>query len=179
MNDEIPARTLLSRIESPDDLRKLDRSVLPKLAEEIRAEIIEVVFRNGGHLGSNLGAVEITLALHRVFDFKTDRLVFDVSHQAYTHKLLTGRRARFKTLRQTGGVTGFCCREESDYDLFTAGHAGTAISAALGMACATPPIRSCAIGASSPSWATRASAAASRSKASTTPRLPAAACSSC
>ncbi|HKE01613.1 MAG TPA: 1-deoxy-D-xylulose-5-phosphate synthase [Planctomycetota bacterium] len=136
MTEERTQHPLLSRIQSPDDLRRLEREQLPALAEEIRAELLDVVLRNGGHLGSNLGAVEITLALHRVFDFRRDRLVFDVSHQVYTHKLLTGRRARFHTLRQSGGITGFCCKEESEYDLFTAGHAGTAISAALGLACA-------------------------------------------
>jgi 1-deoxy-D-xylulose-5-phosphate synthase len=117
-------------------LRRLAPAQFPQLAQEIRDEIIETVCKTGGHLGSNLGVVEITLALHRVFDFRRDRLVFDVSHQVYPHKLLTGRRARFHTIRQTGGLTGFCSREESDFDLFTAGHAGTAISAALGMACA-------------------------------------------
>ncbi len=136
MNEVQLSRPLLSRIQSPDDLRLLDASDLPALAQEIRDELIEVVFKTGGHLGSNLGVVELTIALHRVFDFRRDRLVFDVSHQVYPHKLLTGRRARFHTIRQSDGLTGFCCREESEYDLFTAGHAGTAISSALGMACA-------------------------------------------
>lgn len=127
---------LLSTIQSPGDLKRIAVEKLPNLAQELREEIIETVFKTGGHLGSNLGVVEITIALHRVFDFSFDRLVFDVSHQCYPHKLLTGRRQRFHTIRQTGGLTGFCAVHESDYDLFTAGHAGTAISAALGMACA-------------------------------------------
>jgi len=129
-------RPHLARIQSPEDLRRLPAEQLGALAQEMRDEIIEVVFKNGGHLGSNLGVVEITMALHRIFDFRRDRLVFDVSHQVYPHKLLTGRRARFHTIRQSGGLTGFCATHESEYDLFTAGHAGTAISAALGMACA-------------------------------------------
>jgi 1-deoxy-D-xylulose-5-phosphate synthase len=134
---EAPAsRPLLSGILSPADLRRIPAEKLPQLAQEMRDEIIETVFKTGGHLGSNLGVVEITIALHRVFDFKLDRLVFDVSHQVYPHKILTGRRSRFHTIRTTGGLTGFCCVQESEYDLFTAGHAGTAISAALGMACA-------------------------------------------
>ncbi|MFN0205188.1 MAG: 1-deoxy-D-xylulose-5-phosphate synthase [Planctomycetota bacterium] len=136
MNDAASSRILLSGIQSPEDVRKLSAEKLPQLAQEIRDEIIDTVFKTGGHLGSNLGVVEITIALHRVFDFRYDRLIFDVSHQVYPHKLLTGRRARFHTIRSTGGLTGFCCVQESEYDLFTSGHAGTAISAALGMACA-------------------------------------------
>ncbi|MBI3818762.1 MAG: 1-deoxy-D-xylulose-5-phosphate synthase [Planctomycetes bacterium] len=136
MPEPNPSRPLLSKIQSPEDLRKLASDKLPQLAQEMRDEIIETVFKTGGHLGSNLGVVEITIALHRVFDFRRDRLVFDVSHQVYPHKLLTGRRQRFHTIRSTGGLTGFCCTHESEYDLFTAGHAGTAISAALGLACA-------------------------------------------
>lgn len=136
MTEPITSRPLLTGIQSPADLRRLAADKLPQLAQEIRDEIIETVFKTGGHLGSNLGVVEITIALHRVFDFRYDRLIFDVSHQVYPHKLLTGRRARFHTIRTTGGLTGFCCTHESDFDLFTAGHAGTAISAALGMACA-------------------------------------------
>jgi len=127
---------LLDRIEGPEDLRRLDVPELEVLAEEIRAEIVRVVDRNGGHLGSNLGVVELTLALHRTFDFRKDRLVWDVSHQTYAHKLVTGRRGRFEGLRQFGGLSGFTCRLESPYDLFDIGHAGTAVSTALGLAVA-------------------------------------------
>ncbi|MGI5869824.1 MAG: 1-deoxy-D-xylulose-5-phosphate synthase [Kiritimatiellia bacterium] len=126
--------SLLEKISSPADLRRLDPDELPGLAEEIRALIIETVSRNGGHLASNLGAVELTIALLRVFDPPEDKLLFDVSHQAYTYKLLTGRRADFATLRQTDGISGFLKRSESPYDVFGAGHGGTAISAGLGFA---------------------------------------------
>ena len=133
---EASSRPLLSGIQSPEDVRKLAPAQLPAIGAGDPRRDHRHRFPHGGHLGSNLGVVEITLALHRVFDFRRDRLVFDVSHQVYPHQLITGRRARFHTIRQTGGLTGFCCKEESDFDLFTAGHAGTAISAALGMACA-------------------------------------------
>lgn len=126
---------LLSNINSPADLRELTPAELPRLAEEIRRVIVEVVSRNHGHLASNLGAVELTLALHYCFDFSKDRLIWDVGHQCYTHKLLTGRRASFHTLRRHGGVSGFPDRKESPSDPFTTGHAGTAISSALGLAC--------------------------------------------
>jgi 1-deoxy-D-xylulose-5-phosphate synthase len=125
---------LLDQIDSPDDLRALDREDLPTLAEEIREEIISVVSRQGGHLASNLGVVELTIALYRVFDPTKDSLVWDVGHQCYAHKLLTGRREGFGTLRQLGGVSGFPRREESPYDVFGTGHAGTSISSALGIA---------------------------------------------
>jgi len=126
---------LLPKINSPEDLRRLQIVELPRLADEIRREIIAVVSRNHGHLASNLGAVELALALHYCFDFLKDRLVWDVGHQCYTHKLLTGRRERFHTLRQHDGLSGFPDRTESPYDPFTTGHAGTAISSALGLAC--------------------------------------------
>lgn len=125
----------LARINSPDDLKKFLQEELPALAEEIRQEIINVVFRNGGHLGSNLGVVELTLALHYVFDVHKDIFVWDVSDQTYTHKILTGRKEQFHTLRQYGGLSGFSNKEESPYDHFTFGHAGTAISTALGIVC--------------------------------------------
>ncbi len=125
---------ILNQINSLDDLRRLDAAKLPELAEEIRQIIIETVSRNGGHLASNLGVVEMTLALLRVFDPPQDKLLFDVSHQAYAYKLLTGRREDFATLRKTNGISGFMKRCESDYDTFGAGHAGTAISAGLGFA---------------------------------------------
>jgi 1-deoxy-D-xylulose-5-phosphate synthase len=124
---------LLARIGSPQDLKALPREALPVLAEEVRNYLLEKVQTTGGHLGSNLGTVELTIALHRVFDFLRDRLVWDVGHQCYTHKLLTGRRDRFETLRQEGGLSGFQCKQESPYDLFTTGHAGTSLSLALGL----------------------------------------------
>ena len=128
--------TILESINEPAELRGLSVGQLRQLAQEIRDEISRVVARNGGHLASNLGAVELTIALHRCFDFRTDALVWDVGHQAYAHKLLTGRRAAFDTLRQQGGLSGFPNKHESPYDLFTTGHAGTSISSALGLVCA-------------------------------------------
>ncbi len=127
---------LLERIDSPRDLKKLSPDELTALAEEIREEIIRVVSRSGGHLAPSLGVVELTLALHRVFDTSRDRIIWDVGHQSYAHKLLTGRRDRFETLRQYGGIAGFPRREESPHDAFNTGHSSTSISAALGMACA-------------------------------------------
>ncbi|MBE5772896.1 MAG: 1-deoxy-D-xylulose-5-phosphate synthase [Clostridiales bacterium] len=125
---------MLEKIKSPSDLKKLNIKQLKQLAEEIRREIIDSVSENGGHLASNLGVVELTLAIHYVFDTPEDKLVMDVGHQAYAHKLLTGRYESFKKLRTRGGTSGFPQMEESEYDAFTAGHASTAISAALGMA---------------------------------------------
>lgn len=133
-NGTIRMTKLLPTIKSPADLRKLDHGQLPLLAEEIRSRIIDVVGKNGGHLASNLGVVELTMALHYVFDFKYDRLLWDVGHQAYVHKLLTGRNERFDTLRKAGGISGFPNIDESEYDLFNVGHAGTAIPTAVGMA---------------------------------------------
>ena len=127
---------LLDRINSPSDLKKLRRSELKQLASEIRHELVYTVMTNGGHLASNLGVVELTIALHRVFDSPRDKIIWDVGHQAYTHKLLTGRRERFASLRQYGGLSGFASRCESEHDPFGAGHASTSISAALGMAIA-------------------------------------------
>ncbi len=127
---------LLATIDSPEDLRKIPIERYPELAQELRDEIIRVVTANGGHLGGNLGVVELTLALHTVFDFPNDQLVFDVSHQAYVHKLVTGRRGRFPTLRQYQGLSGYCNKEESRYDTFTFAHAGTGISTALGLVAA-------------------------------------------
>lgn len=125
---------LLSRIHSPDDLKRLTPEDLPKVAVEMREFLIRSVSRTGGHLGASLGTVELTLALHYVFDTPRDRLVWDTGHQAYGHKILTGRRERFSTLRQAGGLCGFPKRSESEYDTFAVGHAGTALSAAFGMA---------------------------------------------
>jgi len=128
---------LLDQVRSPDDVKGLSAEQLPQLAQEIREELIQVTARNGGHVGPNLGVVELTIALHRVFSTPKDRFIFDVSHQGYVHKLLTGRQGTFfGKIRQSGGASGFLCREESPHDSFGAGHAGTALSAALGMASA-------------------------------------------
>jgi 1-deoxy-D-xylulose-5-phosphate synthase len=127
---------LLDIINSPADLKKLPPEKLEKLAAELRQEIITTVTDNGGHLASNLGVVELTIAIHRIFDSPKDKIIWDVGHQSYPHKLLTGRRKEFKTLRQYGGLSGFTTREESKHDPFGAGHASTSISAALGMATA-------------------------------------------
>ena len=127
---------LLSGIDSPSQLRRLEQKQLPELAEEIRRFLIEVTSRTGGHLAPGLGTVELTLALHYVFDTPGDRLVWDIGHQAYPHKLITGRRDSFDTIRQHKGLSGFLKRSESEFDTFGAGHAGTSISAALGMAVA-------------------------------------------
>ncbi len=125
---------ILDTIFSPDDLKALPAEQLDALAEEIRAYLIREVTAHGGHLASNLGVVELTLALHRVFSTPHDHIIFDVGHQCYVHKLLTGRRDRFPTLRQGGGLSGFTCRAESEHDCFGAGHASTSVSAALGFA---------------------------------------------
>ena len=127
---------ILDNIDSPDDLKGLSLAALEKLAAEIRQEIISTVTTTGGHLASNLGVVELTIALHRVFKSPKDKIIWDVSHQSYVHKLLTGRRQEFGTLRQYGGISGFTSRSESEHDPFGAGHASTSISAALGMAVA-------------------------------------------
>ena len=124
---------LLDTIDSPADLRKLDRRQLPQLAQEIRDTIIDTVSKIGGHFGGNLGIVELTLALHYIFDTPRDQIVFDTGHQSYPHKLITGRRDTFNTIRQHNGISGFCKREESEYDVFNAGYASTSISAALGI----------------------------------------------
>jgi 1-deoxy-D-xylulose-5-phosphate synthase len=131
-----PATPHLDRIASPADLRALSESDLAKVAEELRAETISAVSVTGGHLGAGLGVVELTVALHYIFDTPRDRIVWDVGHQAYPHKILTGRRARIRTLRQGGGLSGFTKRSESEYDAFGAAHSSTSISASLGMAVA-------------------------------------------
>ncbi|MBS1258889.1 MAG: 1-deoxy-D-xylulose-5-phosphate synthase [Candidatus Scalindua arabica] len=130
------SQRILEKIDSPKDLQQLDAEDLAVLAQEIREEIIDVVSKNPGHLSSNLGVVELTIALHCTFDFLNDKLVWDVGHQTYVHKLLTGRRKVFPTLRQYKGLSGFPDIKESEYDPFTCGHSGHAISAALGIACA-------------------------------------------
>ena len=126
--------SLLEGINSPADVRRLSRDELRTLAQDVRDRLIDVCSRTGGHIGAGLGVVELTIALHAIFDTPTDQLVWDVGHQAYPHKLLTGRNDRMETLRQEGGLSGFLKRTESEYDTFGAGHAATAISAALGMA---------------------------------------------
>ena len=131
-----PSTPLLDQIDSPADLRLLRESDLPQLADELRAETISAVSVTGGHLGAGLGVVELTVALHYVFDTPTDRIVWDVGHQAYPHKILTGRRDRIRTLRQGGGLSGFTKRSESEYDPFGAAHSSTSVSASLGMAVA-------------------------------------------
>ena len=138
MNDSQPLKPrLLDSVRAPADVRALPPALLPQLASEIREELIKVTSTNGGHIGPNLGVVELTIALHRIFDTPTDQIVFDVGHQGYVHKLLTGRNGEFfRQLRQTSGASGFLYRSESNHDAFGAGHAGTALSAALGMATA-------------------------------------------
>ena len=127
---------ILDKVNSAQDLRALPKEELVELASEVRSEIIGVVSQTGGHLASSLGVVDLTIALHYAFDTPTDRIVWDVGHQAYAHKILTGRREQFATLRQFGGISGFPKREESPCDHFDVGHASTSISAALGMVAA-------------------------------------------
>src|SRR5437870_1216514 len=126
----------LEMVDGPMHVKKLTLEQLQQLAEELRQELINGLAKNGGHLGPNLGVVELTLALHYVFSTPKDKFVWDVSHQTYVHKLLTGRKSRFDTIRTTGGLNGFAVRTESEHDCYGAGHAGTALSAALGMAAA-------------------------------------------
>ena len=127
---------ILPDIDLPSDLKSLSRPQLRALAQEIRTAMIDSCSRTGGHIGAGLGVVELAVALHYVFDTPRDQIVWDVGHQGYPHKMLTGRKDRFETLRQEGGISGFLKRDESEYDTFGAGHAATAISAALGMATA-------------------------------------------
>ncbi|MDH7479881.1 MAG: 1-deoxy-D-xylulose-5-phosphate synthase N-terminal domain-containing protein, partial [Syntrophomonadaceae bacterium] len=126
--------SLLDRVHGPEDVKALSFTECQQLAEEIRELLVETVSKTGGHLSSNLGVVELTIALHQVFDTSIDRLIWDVGHQCYVHKLLTGRRDAFHTLRQLGGIAGFPRRAESEHDAFDTGHGSTSISAALGMA---------------------------------------------
>ena len=125
---------MLEKINSPEDVKKINIEEKKQLAEELRKYILEVVSENGGHLASNLGVVELTLAMHSVFNTPKDKIVWDVGHQAYTHKIITGRREQFKTLRKLDGLAGFPKTSESKYDSFNTGHSSTSISAALGMA---------------------------------------------
>ena len=126
----------LDMVDHPAHVKKLTLKQLEQLAKELRVELIEGLAQNGGHLGPNLGVVELTVAMHRVFETPKDKFVWDVSHQSYVHKLLTGRKDRFRTIRTTDGLNGFSLRTESEHDCYGAGHAGTALSAALGMAAA-------------------------------------------
>src|SRR6187401_922080 len=128
--------SILDSIKSPADLRRINARHLPQVADELRAETINAVAVTGGHLGASLGVIELTVALHYIFDTPNDKLIWDVGHQAYPHKILTGRRDRIRTLRTGGGLSGFTKRTESDYDPFGAAHSSTSISAALGMAVA-------------------------------------------
>ena len=124
----------LKDINFPSDLRKLSESELQEVSNEVRKEMIDAVSETGGHLGAGLGVVELTVALHYVFDTPNDRLIWDVGHQTYPHKILTGRKSKIKTLRQGNGLSGFTKRSESEYDPFGAAHSSTSISSALGMA---------------------------------------------
>lgn len=123
---------MLEKIKKPNDVKKIPEERLPKLAEEIRGFLIKSLSRTGGHLASNLGVVELTIALHRVYSLPDDKIIWDVGHQAYTHKILTGRMGEFERLRQAGGISGFPRRDESPCDSFDTGHSSTSISAGLG-----------------------------------------------
>lgn len=125
---------MLEKINSSEDLKKLNKEEKEELADDIRKYILEIVSKNGGHLASNLGVVELTLALHSVFDLPKDKIVWDVGHQTYVHKILTGRKDELKTLRKLDGIAGFPKTNESETDCFNTGHSSTSISAALGMA---------------------------------------------
>lgn len=124
----------LEKINSPSDLKKLKEENLPDLAQEIRKVLINVTEKNGGHLASNLGVVELTIALHYIFDTPNDKIIFDVGHQIYTHKLLTNRRETFDSIRQKDGISGFSNVNESEYDPYVSGHASTSLSLACGLA---------------------------------------------
>lgn len=132
--DTVRGETMLESIKSPDDIKSLDKKEIESLCREIREKLITTVSKNGGHLASNLGTVELTVALHRKFNSPKDKLIFDVGHQCYTHKLLTGRFDDFDTIRKDGGLSGFLRPEESEHDIFVSGHSSTSISAALGIA---------------------------------------------
>ena len=146
MTDTTPKTPLLDRVHLPADLRGLGTGELAQVADELRAETISAVSVTGGHLGSALGVVELTVAIHAVFNTPKDKLIWDVGHQCYPHKILTGRRDRIRTLRASGGLSGFTSRTESPYDPFGAAHSSTSISAGLGFAVARD------LGA--PTWAT-------------------------
>ena len=141
-----PETPLLDQVHYPSDIRALDKAQLPQLADELRAEMISAVSQSGGHLGSGLGVVELTVAIHHVFDTPDDKLIWDVGHQCYPHKIVTGRRDRIRTIRQGGGLSGFTKRAESEYDPFGAAHSSTSISAALGLAIFGPVVRAARAG---------------------------------
>ena len=124
---------MLERIQKANDIKNLKKEELPQLAQEIREFLVDKVSRTGGHLASNLGVVELTMAMHLVFDLPDDKIIWDVGHQSYTHKILTGRKEGFETLRQYGGMSGFPKRKESDCDAFDTGHSSTSISAGVGL----------------------------------------------
>ena len=134
MTEENNRTAYLPGIHQPSDLRALPEDAIPALCREIRETLVDTVTQNGGHLASNLGVVELSVAMHRVFDCPHDHFIFDVGHQSYVHKLLTGRYEAFHTLRRAGGISGFTKRSESEYDCFGAGHSSTSLSAALGFA---------------------------------------------
>ncbi len=129
-------KKILDKIKYPADLRKLKEKDLKQLSDELRKELIDVVSETGGHLGAGLGVIELTVALHYIFDTPRDKIVWDVGHQAYPHKIITGRREKIRTLRKGGGLSGFTKRSESEYDPFGAAHSSTSISSTLGMAAA-------------------------------------------
>lgn len=126
--------SVLDRVNSPKDLKKLNDKELEVLCDDIRELLINTVSKTGGHLASNLGVVELTVAMHKVFNSPVDQIVFDVGHQCYTHKILTGRKDKFETLRTEGGISGFTRPVESEHDIFSSGHSSTSISAAVGLA---------------------------------------------
>ena len=130
----MPNYPILSKINSPDDIKRLNRASLRKLSFEVTKYIQEVVEDVGGHYSSPLGVVDLTIALHYIYDSPSDKIIWDVGHQAYAHKILTGRRDKFRNMRQKNGISGFLKRDESPHDIFGAGHASTSISAALGFA---------------------------------------------
>ena len=132
-------------VDAPEHVKKLKLDQLQSLAEDIRNELIESLSKHGGHLGPNLGVVELTIALHYCFSTPKDKFVWDVSHQTYVHKLLTGRKNRFNTIRTTDGLNGFALRSESEHDCYGAAHAGTALSAALGIAVARDQLKRCSL----------------------------------
>ena len=133
-NKQLTPSRYLDMVDSPEHIKKLTLDQLTQLAKEVRAELINGLAKYGGHLGPNLGVVELTIALHRCFSTPHDKFIWDVSHQTYVHKLFTGRKSRFNTIRTTGGLNGFALRTESEHDCYGAAHAGTALSAALGIA---------------------------------------------
>ena len=132
---------ILSRVEKPSDVKKLNEKEMKLLAEELRGEVLSAINRNGGHLSSNLGIVETTVALYHTFDFPKDKLIFDVGHQCYAHKILSGRNKNFCSIRTLGGISGFPDAEESEFDSFTTGHAGCSIAEGIGLCAARDALK--------------------------------------